>query len=117
MMIMENELVPHSQETLFLAPDVVTLDVSQKRLLQAAWNTIPRLNEKIKIYTLKFDRLVLAKTEVITITYAVEIARAATNAINRKKLCSRLKVLKSDFYIPRVFGCVSMKFIKRKEFF
>ena len=59
-----------------------------KLSLQAAWDTIQRFDEKAKIYTLKSGRQVLAETEVITITHTAEIAKATTNAINRKKFCS-----------------------------
>lgn len=88
-----------------------------KLSLQAAWSTIQRFDETTKIYILKSGRQVLAETEVITITHTAEIAKATTNAINRKKFCSGQKVLRPDSYIPRVFNRVGVKFMeKTKEF-
>lgn len=84
-----------------------------KLSLQAAWDKIQRFDEKAKIYTLKSGRQVLAETEVITITHTAEIAKATTNAINRKKFCSGQKVLRPDSYIPRVFDRVGEIFIKQ----
>ena len=84
-----------------------------KLTLQAAWDKIQRFDEKAKIYTLKSGRQVLAETEVITITHTAEIAKATTNAINRKKFCSGQKVLRPDSYIPRVFDRVGEIFIKQ----
>lgn len=84
-----------------------------KLSLQAAWDKIQRFDEKAKIYTLKSGRQVLAETEVITITHTAEIAKATTNAINRKKFCSVQKVLRPDSYIPRVFDRVGEIFIKQ----
>lgn len=83
-----------------------------KLTLQAAWDKIQRFDEKAKIYTLKSSRQVLAETEVITITHTAEIAKATTNAINRKKFCSGQKVLRPDSYIPRVFDRVGAKFME-----
>ena len=84
-----------------------------KLSLQAAWDKIQRFDEKAKIYTLKPGRQVLAETEVITITHTTEIAKATTNAINRKKFCSGQKVLRPDSYIPRVFDLVGVRFMER----
>ena len=84
-----------------------------KLTLQAAWDTIQFFDEEAKIYTLKSGRQVLLETEVITITHTAEIAKATTNAINRKKFCSGQKVLRPDSYIPRVFDRVGAKFIDR----
>ena len=81
--------------------------------MQAAWDKIQRFDEKAKIYTLKPGRQVLAETEVITITHTTEIAKATTNAINRKKFCSGQKVLRPDSYIPRVFDLVGVRFMER----
>lgn len=86
-----------------------------KLSLQAAWDKIQRFDEKAKIYTLKSGRQVLAETEVITITHTAEIAKATTNAINRKKICSGQKVLRPDSYIPRVFDRVGMKFMEKTK--
>lgn len=86
-----------------------------KLSLQAAWDTIQRFDEKAKIYTLKSGRQVLAETEVITITHTAEIAKATTNAINRKKFCSGQKVLRPDSYIPRVFERVGAKFMEKAK--
>ena len=83
-----------------------------KLSLQAAWDTIQRFDEAAKIYTLKSGRQVLAETEVITITHTAEIAKATTNAINRKKFCFGQKVLRPDSYIPRVFDRVGAKFME-----
>lgn len=84
-----------------------------KLSLQAAWDKIQRFDEKLKINTLKSGRQVLAETEVITITHTAEIAKAATNAINRKKFCSGQKVLRPDSYIPRVFDRVGVRFMEK----
>ena len=84
-----------------------------KLTLQAAWDKIQRFDEKAKIYTLKSSRQVLAETEVITITHTAEIAKATTNAINRKKFCSGQKVLRPDSYVPRVFDRVGAKFMEK----
>ena len=84
-----------------------------KLSLQAAWDTIQRFDEAAKIYTLKSGRQVLAETEVITITHTAEIAKATTNAINRKKFCFGQKVLRPDSYIPRVFDRVGAKFMEK----
>lgn len=84
-----------------------------KLSLQAAWDKIQRFDKKAKIYTLKSGKQVLAQTEVITITHTAEIAKATTNAINRKKLCSGQKVLRLDSYIPRVFDRVGAKFMEK----
>lgn len=84
-----------------------------KLSLQAAWDKIQRFDKKAKIYTLKSGKQVLAQTEVITITHTAEIAKATTNAINRKKLCSGQKVLRLDSRIPRVFDRVGAKFMEK----
>ena len=83
-----------------------------KLTLQAAWDKIQQLDEKAKIYTQKSGRQVLTETEGITITHTAEIAKATTNAINRKKFCSGQKVLKPDSYIPRVLDRAGMRLIK-----
>lgn len=83
-----------------------------KLTLQVAWDTIQQFDEKAKIYTLKSGRRVLAETETITITHTAKIAKATTNAINRKKFCSGQKVLRPDSYIPRVFDRVGAKFME-----
>ena len=74
-----------------------------KLILQAVWDKIQRFDEKAKIYTLKSGRQVLTETEVITVTHTTEIAKATTNAINRKNFCSGQEVLRPDSYIPRAF--------------
>ena len=86
-----------------------------KLTLQAAWDSIQRFDEKEKVYTLKSGRQVLAETEVITITHTAEIAKATTNAINRKKFCSGQKVLRPDSYIPRVFDRVGARFMEKSK--
>ena len=84
-----------------------------KLTLQVAWDTIQQFDEKAKIYTLKSGRRVLAETETITITHTAKIAKATTNAINRKKFCSGQKVLRPDSYIPRVFDRVGARFMEK----
>ena len=84
-----------------------------KLSLQAAWDTIQRFDKETKIYILKSGRQVFAETEVITITHTAEIAKATTNAINRKNFCAGQKVLRPDSYIPRVFDRVGMRFMEK----
>ncbi len=84
-----------------------------KLSLQAAWDTIQRFDEKTKIHTLKSGRQVLTETEVIAITHTAEIAKATTNAINRKKFCSGQRVLRPNSYVPRVFDRVGTRFMEK----
>ena len=114
----QTEVVSHSLEEEAQYLVYMRWDYELGKLsLQAAWDKIQRFDEKAKIYTLKSGRQVLAETEAITITHTAEIAKATTNAINRKKLCSGQKVLRPDSYIPRVFNRVGAKFMaKMKEF-
>lgn len=86
-----------------------------KLILQAVWDKIQRFDEKAKIYTLKSGRQVLAETEVITVTHTTEIAKATTNAINRKNFCSGQEVLRPDSYIPRAFDRVGVRFMERVQ--
>ena len=86
-----------------------------KLSLQAAWDKIQRFDERAQIYTLKSDRQVLSETEAITITHTAEIAKATSNAINRKKFCSGQKVLRPDSYIPSVFDRVGAKFTEKER--
>ena len=66
-------------------PRIHALGLRARKLsLKAAWDTIQRLDEEAKIYTLKSGRQVLTETEAITITHTAEMARATANAINRK---------------------------------
>ncbi len=110
------EIVSHSleEEAQYLVYMRWDYELGKLRL-QAAWDTIQRFDEKAKIYTLKSGRQVLPETEVIAITHTAEIAKATTNAINRKKFCSGQKVLRQDSYIPRVFDRVGERFMKNAK--